>query len=112
VVPLANEGGRIRWKVENQGFHVRKNGGYGLTLMYSKNDNASKIFHLLMQIAHMLMQLLVKGGPKRWFPRGMGPVKNVGDWIKEAWRTAHLSEGILQRITQWRFQIRFCPDTS
>jgi hypothetical protein len=112
VVPLANEGGRIRWKVENQGFNVQKNGGYGLTHMYSKNDNASKIFHLLMQIAHMLMQLLVKGGLKRWFPRGMGSVKNVGDRIKEAWRTAHLPEGILQRITQWRFQIRFCPDTS
>lgn len=112
VAQLANGGGRIRWKVENQGFNVQKNGGYGLTHAYSNNENCAKIFHLLMQIAHLLMQLLVKGGLKRWFPRGMGSVKNVGDRIKEAWRTARLPGGMLQRIMQWRFQIRFCPDTS
>lgn len=112
VVNLANYGGRLRWKVENEGFNVQKNGGYGLTHMYSKNENSAKIFHLLMQIAHLWMQLLIKGGLKRWFPRGMGSVKNVAFRILEAWRNARLPGGMLQWITQWRFQIRFCPDTS
>jgi hypothetical protein len=112
VVELANDGGRLRWKIENEGFNVQKNGGYGLTHMYSKNENSAKIFHLLMQIAHLWMQLLIKGGLKRWFPRGMGSVKNVGFRILEAWRNARLPGGMLQWITQWRFQIRFCPDTS
>lgn len=113
VVELANNGGRLRWKIENEGFNVQKNGGYGLTHVYSKNDNSAKIFHLLMQIAHILMQLLVKGSLLRhYFPRGIGSVKNVGFRLLEAWRNAQMPEGMLHWITQWRMQIRFCPDTS
>lgn len=113
VIELANHGGRLRWKVENEGFNVQKNGGYGLTHEYSKNDNSAKIFHILMQIAHLLMQLLSRGSLMRqWFPEGMGSVKNLGFRLLEAWRNAHLPGGTLQWITQWRFQIRFCPDTS
>lgn len=113
IIELANHGGRLRWKIENEGFNVQKNGGYGLTHEYSKNDNSAKIFHILMQIAHLLMQLLTRGSLlKRWFPRGMGSAKNVGFRLLEAWRNAHLPGGMLQWITQWRYQIRFCPDTS
>jgi hypothetical protein len=113
AVRLANDGGRLRWKVENEGFNVQKNGGYGLTHAYSKNDNSAKIFHFLMQIAHMLMQLLIKGSlMRRWFPRGMGSVKNVAFRLLEAWRNARIPGGMLRWITQWRLQIRFCSDTS
>jgi hypothetical protein len=113
VIELANEGGRLRWKIENEGFNVQKNGGYGLTHEYSKNDNSAKIFHILMQIAHLLMQLLTRGSlMRRWFPGGMGSLKNVGFRLLEAWRNAHLPGGMLQWITQWRLQIRLCPDTS
>jgi len=49
---------------------------------------------------------------KQWFPGGMGSVKNVGFRLLEAWRNAHMPGGMLQWITQWRFQIRFGPDTS
>jgi hypothetical protein len=113
VIELANHGGRLRWKVENEGFNVQKNGGYGLTHEYSKNDNSAKIFHILMQIAHLLKQLLTRGSlMKQWFPGGMGSVKNVGFRLLEAWRNAHLPGGMLHWITQWRLQIRFCPDTS
>lgn len=113
VIELANNGGRLRWKIENEGFNVQKNGGYGLTHEYSKNDNSAKIFHILMQIAHLLMQLLTRGSLlKRWFPGGMGSVKNVSFRLLEAWRNAHVPGGMLRWLTQWRFQIRFCPDTS
>jgi hypothetical protein len=112
VVKLTYNGGRLRWKIENEGFNVQKNGGYGLTHMYSNNDNSSKIFHFLMQIAHLWMQLLVKGGMRRWFPKGVGSVKNVAFRLLEGWRNTRLPRGILQWITGWRFQIRFCFDTS
>jgi len=113
VVELGNNGGRLRWKVENEGFNVQKNGGYGLTHVYSKNDNSAKIFHFLMQIAHLWMQMLIKGSlMRRCFPRGMGSDKNVGFRLLEAWRNARMPGGMLQWITQWRLQIRFCPDTS
>lgn len=113
VIELANDGGRLRWKIENEGFNVQKNGGYGLTHEYSKNNNSAKIFHILMQIAHLLMQLLTRGSlMRRWFPGGMGSLKNVSFRLLEAWRNAHLPGGMLQWITGWRLQIRFCPDTS
>ncbi|MFH0823154.1 MAG: hypothetical protein V2B18_10425, partial [Pseudomonadota bacterium] len=113
VIELANNGGRLRWKIENEGFNVQKNGGYRLTHEYSKNDNSAKIFHILMQIAHLLMQLLTRGSlMRRGFPGGMGSLKNVGIRLLEAWRNAHIPGGMLQWITQWRLQIRLCPDTS
>jgi len=113
VRELSNHGGRLRWKIENEGFNVQKNGGYGLTHEYSRSDNSAKIFHILMQIAHLLMQVLTRGSLwKRWFPGGMGSVKNVSFRLLEAWRNAHVPGGMFQWITQWRFQIRFCPDTS
>jgi hypothetical protein len=49
---------------------------------------------------------------KQWFPGGIGSVKNVGFRLLEAWRNAHMPGRMLQWITQWRFRIRFCPDTS
>lgn len=36
VIALANQGGRIRWKIENEGFNVQKNGGYNLEHAYGR----------------------------------------------------------------------------
>ncbi len=33
VDTLANQGGRLRWKIENEGFNVQKNGGYNPSTM-------------------------------------------------------------------------------
>jgi hypothetical protein len=44
VVPLANEGGRLRWRIENEGFNVQKNGGYNLEHAYTKNEHGMKIY--------------------------------------------------------------------
>ncbi len=51
VIALANQGGRIRWKIENEGFNVQKNGGYDLEHAYTQDPTASKVFYLLLQIA-------------------------------------------------------------
>ena len=53
--------GRLRWKVENEGFNTQKNGGFGLAHKYARKDfNAMKNYYLLMQIAHMIAQLVEK----------------------------------------------------
>jgi hypothetical protein len=52
VIELANQGGRIRWKIENEGFNVQKNGGFDLEHAYSTNPTASKIFYFLLQIGN------------------------------------------------------------
>ncbi len=53
--------GRQRWKIENEGFNMQKNGTFNIEHMYSKNYNAMKVHYFLIQFAHTLRQLLEKG---------------------------------------------------
>lgn len=53
--------GRKRWKIENEGFNEQKNGTFDIQHMYSHNTNAMRIHYLLIQIAHIIRQLLEKG---------------------------------------------------
>lgn len=110
VGPLANEGGRLRWKIENEGFNVQKTGGYKLEHAYSNDENAIKVYYLVLQMAHLLTQLLEKGSLLRnAFPRGFGSVKNLALRILEAFRNATLSEDEYRAVTDQRTQIRFAP---
>lgn len=113
VAILANDGGRIRWKIENEGFNVQKNGGYGLEHAYTNNPNSAKIFYFLLQIAHMLAQLLDKGSLlRKAFPAWFGSAKNLAFRLLEAWRNARLSKDAIDAMLRARFQIRFYFDTS
>ena len=53
--------GRLRWRCENEGFNVLKNGGFALEHVYSHNPQAAKGYILLMLIAHLVQQLLTRG---------------------------------------------------
>ena len=53
--------GRKRWKIENEGFNIQKNGTFDIGHLYSKNAIAIKVHYILIQIAHLLRQLLEKG---------------------------------------------------
>ncbi len=108
---LAHHGGRIRWKIENEGFNVQKNGGYGLEHAYSMDENAGKIFYLLLQVAHIIHQLIEKGSLlKQAFPKKAWPGKEVAFRILEAWRNLRLTAADFLRMDSERVQIRF--DTS
>ncbi|MEA3339702.1 MAG: hypothetical protein U9R15_07020 [Chloroflexota bacterium] len=110
VIALANEGGRIRWKIENEGFNVQKNEGFDLEHAYTTNFVASKIFYLLLQIAHMIAQLIEKGSLfRKAFPAGVGSAKNIAFRLLEAWRNLRLSADQIQKILDARRQIRFAP---
>jgi len=52
------EAGRLRWKIENEGFDVQKHHGYGLGHQFSRCSMlAMKNYYQLMQIAHLMNQL-------------------------------------------------------
>ena len=53
--------GRNRWKIENEGFNVQKNGTFCISHLCSRNENALKIHYYLIQIAHIIRQLLEYG---------------------------------------------------
>jgi len=60
VSDIANHGGRARQGIENV-FNVEKNGGFGLEHAFCADDTASQNYHLMMQVAYTLGQLLVNG---------------------------------------------------
>ena len=60
IYAIANQGGRARNGIENV-FNVQKNGGFGLEHAFCANTTASQNYHLMMQAAHTLEQLLVNG---------------------------------------------------
>jgi hypothetical protein len=108
VIALSNDGGRMRWKIENEGFNVQKKGGYELEHAYTNNPNSAKVFYLLLQIAHLLAQLLYKATLlKRDFLDGLGSARNLAFRLLEAWRNALIDQAEMLAVLQSRFQIRF-----
>lgn len=53
--------GRLRWKIENEGFNNQKNSDYNAEHKYSRtNFNATKNYYQLLQIADMINQFVYK----------------------------------------------------
>ena len=111
VRALAQNAGRDRWKIENQGFNSQKQGGFALEHPYSHDYTSAKIFYFLLQMAHLFFQLMVAGNLfKRYFPRGFGSLKNFAERLREAWRNSLLAEQVLCLLGRLSIQIRL--DTS
>ena len=52
------ERGRMRWRIENEGFNAQKKHGYYVEHLYSRNYQALKNHYYLIQIGHMIGQFL------------------------------------------------------
>lgn len=61
VEDLANKGGRQRWKIENQGFNEQKRHDFELEHLYGEDPNAWKNYYQLLQVAHIIIQLVIYG---------------------------------------------------
>ena len=53
--------GRLRWKIENEGFNNQKNIYFNINHMCSLNYNAMKVHYFFQQFAHTIRQLLDYG---------------------------------------------------
>jgi len=110
VITVANQGGRPRWKIENEGFNVQKNGGYELEHAYTQNPTASKVFYFLLQMAHTLAQLIEQGSLfRRAFPAGVGSAKNIAFRLLEVWRNLRVTPDQIHQTLHTRLQIWFAP---
>lgn len=104
---LANQGGRLRWKIENEGFNVQKNSDLKLEHPYSQDPTARKVFYLLLQLAHTIFQLIQKGSLlRKVFPAGLRTAGNLAFRLLEAWRNLELSTGEFLYLAEGNFQIR------
>ena len=57
IVNIA-KGGRLRWKIENEGINCQKQRGFNLEHPFSKNETSMKNFYLLTRIAHIIAQII------------------------------------------------------
>jgi hypothetical protein len=102
------QAGRRRWKIENEGFNTQKNGGYGLEHIWSITLQAQENFYLLMQIAHLLSQLVEKSDllMKALAHRGLSLKAQTRDLLSEMKKVALPWEDWRTELDR-RFQIRF-----
>jgi hypothetical protein len=107
VVALANRGGRCRWKIENEGFNIQKNGGFNLEHAYSLGQRQIRNFYILLQIAHMALQLIERGSllgadGKRLF----GSLRNLAQRLAESFRNRLIPSQAIDPLAAAQIQIR------
>lgn len=114
VVALATKGGRARWTIENQGFNVQKNSDLNLEHPYSMDLEKLKAYYFLLQIAHLIFQLLEVGSllrnvagkagksPREFF----GSLRNIARRIVEAFRYFCLPDDLFDPSAAASIQIR------
>lgn len=92
--------GRKRWKIENEGFNIQKNGTFDIGHLYSKNTIAIKAHYMMIQIAHIIRQLLEKGCIK--LKELKLKLKEISQLIKKTLISTHINLTV-HRKTQLRF---------
>lgn len=101
-VIIIAQGGRLRWKIENEGFNEQKT-GYELEHFCDCKDlEVMTCLYLLLQVAHLFMQLLARSDL-------IDPVSTLtflADLLLEALRNLELTDDVFYP-QQPRFQIRF-----
>jgi len=109
--PLAQEGGRHRWKTENEGFRAQKHGGFEMEHAYAKRPTSAKNFYLLLQVAHILSQMLecyCRG--KRAVKRTFGSLRNLARAFLESFRRNPLPDPeTLREFLDQPIQVRLKP---
>jgi hypothetical protein len=98
TVEEVTESGRDEWKIENEGFNAQKNSELNLEHAYSMDPEKLRAYYLLLQIGHLLIQLVERGSllwqlaaqwgktPEQLF----GSQKNVGRRLLEGMRYGRL----------------------
>jgi hypothetical protein len=102
---VVNEGGRQRWNIED-GFNTQKNRGYELEHVYCRNENATKVFYLYMQIAHIINQLVERGSLTAALRKKLGSIKNFTNDLMMHMLMQPIVIEVLEQLFMLPFQIR------
>ena len=102
------EAGRLRWKIENEGFDIQKHHGYGLGHQFSRcSMRAMKNYYQLMQIAHMMNQLFELSSFLAEVRRSKESLVHIWLCLLGELRHEVLDIAILTTLLARRIQIRY-----
>jgi hypothetical protein len=100
--------GRLRWKIENEGFNTQKNLGHNLEHRYSRTDfNAVKNYYQCMQIAHLIEQLALMERTVKKLREGKTSILKISEMIRNMLVYNNMDQVSLNRILERKVQIRF-----
>lgn len=120
VEAIANQGGRDRWKIENQGFNRQKNSGLNLQHLYSRDPDKLKAYYYLLQIACILLSLLEQGSLLKRLAEEyhrtpwqlFGSLKNLAESLIESIRCFDWPADCFDPQAAAGFRISFTPFNS
>lgn len=91
--------GRVRWKIENEGFNNQKNGIYKIEHLNSRDTNAMKNHYLLTQVADILMQLCLSCS--RLVKTINQSIKNTSSRLLESFRRQPITPEDVRYISRY-----------
>jgi flagellar biosynthesis chaperone FliJ len=102
------EVGRLRWKIENEGFNTQKNLGYNLEHKYSRvSFNATKNYYQCMQIAHLIEQLALLGKAIKSLLGGKTSIMKLSERIRNILALTNIDIKAFDKLMERKIQIRF-----
>jgi len=105
---LISQTGRLRWKIENEGFNSQKNHGYGLQHKFSRCSwQAAKNYYQCLQMAHLINQLMVLSTAFQQHLTGKMTLTHLWKSLLGMLTYGELDEHALAQRVQCRIQIRF-----
>ncbi len=108
TVVILSRTGRLRWKIENEGFNTQKHHGYALQHKYARvNWQAAKNYYQCLQIGHLIHQLMVLSTAFQPLLTGKITHRHLVQAMIAFLLYGRLRRETLDKLTQRRFQIRF-----
>lgn len=106
-VKILAKTGRKRSYIENQGFKEQKSGCFHLEHVYSKNYHAIQVIYLLIQIAHMILQLIEHSDIVGIFRKKYGSVKDFSLQLLIYLTQFEIRKTEYSELLEQKIQIRF-----
>jgi hypothetical protein len=108
TVAVLSRTGRLRWKIENEGFNTQKHHGYALQHKYARVSwQAARNYYQCLQIGHLINQLMI-------LSTAFQPLLQAKMTLAHLWQAmvafllyGQLRRSTLEKLTQRRFQVRF-----
>jgi hypothetical protein len=102
------QSGRMRWKIENEGFNIQKHHGYALAHKYSRGCmRATKNYYQCLQIAHMINQLFELGSLFQPLLTAKQTIKHLWEFMLGELRHSLLDIHLLKTALGHKIQIRY-----
>lgn len=108
TVAVLSRTGRLRWKIENEGFNTQKHHGYALQHKYARVDwQAAKNYYQCLQIGHLINQLMVLSTTFQPLLHGTITLRHLYQTMMAFLLYGHLRRSTLKKLSQRRIQVRF-----